>query len=345
MKTKRRWLAVALLVVVPLFLFAILREKASWRPQAVLGKAQISTKLPAKKISFVGWGGSSDVILVAAGETYQWWNIAEHKKLCETRQWMLGARSPNWSWMVRSYDGFEWKRINNKWQRQASVELRDPYKGWLQKKLWDSRIRDTDKDDAELSVSFTADSRHLVLVTRHAVRCWEIPAGRLLWYAPLAHSRPPNKSEALLARISPDGKLIALGRGGLTLFDSRTGQVVRQVARYGKTIYDVGFIANGQVVYALSNDTYDFYRTRDGRKLWSLAWRDDAHWAGWNNEVFCYPPGKSTPAVLDAFSGKIIRELPGPKLPGRYYMFVQPSPDGNWLMTDEDGNILRWRAR
>ncbi|MDH5508313.1 MAG: hypothetical protein OEZ02_13905, partial [Anaerolineae bacterium] len=159
-------------------------------------------------------------------------------------------------------------------------------------------------------------------------------------YYKQAHAYPPNA-----VAFSPDGSLIATAERDIRFWQAQDGSPVLILAGHPKSIMDIAFTPDGQILASASQDkTVRLWRVADGSLLRSL----DGH-PGIVFGVAISPDGKTLAAatrdavwVWDINSGELLRIDEHNQ---GYVYDIEYSPDGRWLGSVDKFLWLREASR
>ena len=189
-------------------------------------------------------------------------------------------------------------------------------------------------NDAELSrdgrrvVTAGADSRVQIFDARTGAHRASLRAG-----APV-----------LVARFSPDGRMVVLGdaKGHLSLW--RGGKSRPVLRRQNGPVDDADFAPDGKSVATAGFDGVSIWSVPDGRRLRLLRTPDDISRVSWSPDgsLVAAAAHDGTARIWDASNGKRLEVLKASKLPLTDAVF---SPDGRRLLTTGvglGGNVETW---
>jgi len=168
------------------------------------------------------------------------------------------------------------------WDRPAGKELRRwPLKGWA------------------YALAFSPDAKQLLISERvrvvfsrenfQGVKIWDPATGNVLRDL----GEAAKGMEVSAAAFSPDGQLIALGRGGecdangrVVLVEAATGKKLRELAGHLNGITDLSFTADGLRIITCGRDTVvRVWRTDDGQKVAELGKGRGGQFKDWIHAV------------------------------------------------------------
>lgn len=186
------------------------------------------------------------------------------------------------------------------------------------------------------TILFSPDGKTVTLIQDNDFFQWNIETGKSIRTLKLeAHG--PN-SEFLSYALSPDGtKVIGCGKGQGEIWSVASGKSLDSWANAANK--QQRYFSPDARIAVYSSQTYDFVDTATGKVNWQTDGdvdQDSMH----KGEIVL--PRKSDCQVHDVFSGKIKRQLIGPRQSdGRV---VRVTPDYIYILNSQN-QILRWRAR
>lgn len=129
---------------------------------------------------------------------------------------------------------------------------------------WEEVTR-VDQRTTANEIAFTPDGRRMVVVGAAHFRMWDVATGaQLAHHETFRDSERPADSRFICAKVSPDGRFVAVGAsmGWLYLFDAVTGDYVRRVNDTGQKVETVEWTADSRyVLVAGKGKIVDFYAT------------------------------------------------------------------------------------
>ncbi len=236
------------------------------------------------------------------------------------------------------------------------------FKPW---RLWDASTGKELRafDDGDLNwFAFLPDGRRALAKKRdEPFQVWDPAQGKLL------RALDDSARDAQYMDLSPDAKVIAVtgvgGPGGLQLLDSKSGKLLRALADGG--CFRALFTQDGKQVYGLAQyskgpmpwgvwDVATGQLLREGIRedAWKfpLAFSPDGRWAVSNRWDGNYDH-KARLVLWEVPTGKVVRTfeprqggLP-PNLAWYGALAAAFSPDGQYVVTDDDDGLLRrWQV-
>lgn len=327
----RKNLKLAFLVALPLILFAMLRDKASWRPQRInfqpySNAAAISADdrlLADKKCCGVEF--KVDLYDLLNGEVVKNWAIGHD---VARMSFSSDGKILAMAWAERAFDGSE---------TPLGVTLRDE-NGTLRELA--PVITNLDSDYLE-QLRFSPDGKTLWLASTKNLRAWDLSSGKLQWqwrsgnlerYAQ-ANSVAISKDCRFYFRHDDDGYLV------WDIAQKKPALYRKVPVFYGNSL---NFSPDASLaVYPDHRGTYSnvIIDTRSGRELWRTS-KEASEFEFAGDKIVFVDENKFK--VCDARTGKFLYELPA-----RPQSLVNSTSSKDWLYSVDvnSGDYFRQRFR
>lgn len=293
--------------------------------------------------SFVGFSPDSKTLLtMSADHTLKWWDVRSHQERASqnyqySENFQAGAGGVK---VAMSPDG---KTIALA-SKEGSVTLFD---GALKNKKGEIDLRENLNQDC----SYLADTVNAMAFSHDGKTIAIDHGGNIsLWDTTSSHSKNNSICLGVMADIyypslsfSADGGILAANRGGVTVWDTGTGKILKLRDNHAGNIVSVAITPDGKTIVTASED-----RTA---KLWSaVSGKELATFKGHSGEVWSVafsPDGKTiatgsadtTVKLWDAASYKELTTLKGHTSGVTSIGF---SPDGKVVATSSENEVKLW---
>lgn len=287
----QRWLKFTALLLVPLLLYAVLAERASWRPRIFhygdnvtavaysangqwlacarqskleLRDAQTAqvvwqNELAEDYIKAMAFAPDSQTLVISRNNSLQLWDVLTH-----TLRYDLMAHYPYWHNATALFFTPDSAHLITGGD-ESQVLLWDTQSGKL--------IRTVSNAKTVVPVALSADARTLALITYRSVATY-VTLCNVATGQPLGALRPAAEDETSCAAFAPDHKTLAMGTGGgqILLWDITTGHEMRQFMAHPNGVNHLAFSLNGQLLATSgADDTVKLWDAQQGKLLRTLT--------------------------------------------------------------------------
>jgi hypothetical protein len=318
---KRFWKFSALVfaVALPVALFFVAREAASWKPQALAGvsyKQDFAVSPDGRRIAYAPRQTRVIVRELESGASHE---IRDQKAM------ILGVQfAPDGKLLALC-----WRTSNPRYEQVLEAML------WSQSGSRALEKAPAIDEEGLESFSFAPDGRKLRMLTSSRFLEWDVRSGQLLRVV---------KMEKAGNALSADAKTIFWGGwgGDVGATDVRTGQVSAQW-NSGQSAFEAFNLSPfGSYLLTDKPNSWRVYDMVHRRALWSFPRANitEQNWLFSPDERFLFIAAKSTVEVREMPSGRVVRRLP--RVPETELLAV--SADGTTLFTRKKSVVYRQRA-
>ena len=284
-------------------------------------------------------------------EGFQVWDVASRKPLWKSDDYFMCFSPPNTETNRTKYvmvaRGAHPEEDSLPDLKGVKLELLDADTGKFRRQMDQLSGDDQDAEaDGILDYGFSADGSQFRMATQNYLRIYS-PGNSFLY--PLIEWSGINKDNGLsCAYFAPKKDQVVAFDGSIVILNATTGALIRRFPLFVPPLPKTGKTTDGPHHLEVSGDeslfveqfdeadTSRVYRLSDGKLLWSTK-----DWVTFSPDgKLAYVPSSTGLGVLDARTGRKLKQLRGPK----EYGFA-PSTDGNWLYEAREGKIFRWRTR
>ena len=342
----RKRVLLGLLIVIPLALFVLTYNAASWRPELMAAGSPQDMLLD-----------NTDEILSVRSRSGHWiaamtrngWATLVDVKHNRVRH-DIAAGAPAFSdneryfavvWPVamgedcypRSSCKVEGRKVEGRIE-----DLRSHRKTQLQSVFWPDKVKDLDL--GVVDCAFSSDDSQFVAVTQNLILCWDVASGRLISKTLGEFGDTVQVCAGASEIWAPEHE--QHGQTQPVFLDARTGKVKRVAHAVGYLLKDERFCwQNADVM----GGAEQIYRISDGKKVFHLSaapdekntmpgsiWSNDGKWMAVYRD--------RTAQLIGVGSWRVVARCPMP-------------PSGQWAFDDDDhvltldkkGQVYRWRLR
>ena len=338
---KRRVL-ICLAVVIPLALFVMARNAASWRPELMAAGSPQDILLdntdeilsvrsrPGHWIAAMTWNGRATLVDV------------KHNRVRHD----IAAGAPAFSDDER-YFAVVWPMAmgedrypRSSFKVEGRIEdLRSHRKTQLQSVLWPDKVKDLDL--GVVDCAFSSNDSQFVAVTQNLILCWDVASGRLISKTLGEFGDTVQVCAGASEIWAPEYE--QHGQTQPVFLDARTGKVKRAAHADGYLLKDERFCwQNADVI----GGEEQIYRISDGKKVFHLSaapdekntmpgsiWSNDGKWMAVYRD--------RTAQLIEVGSWRVVARCPMPPS-NQEWSF---DDDDHVLTRDDKGRVYRWRLR
>ena len=329
----RKKLSLAFLIALPIILFAMLRDKASWRPQRLLTSTYMSAFAISPDDQWLAFtttdkDGEIFVSELPSGKVVKHWKISHR---ISAMKFSPDGKTVAMSWFEPDNEGGT---------KSLGVTLRD-VRGNLHELQPVTKILSIDSPQ---QLRFSPDGKTLWLASSQNLRAWNLSDGKLQWQWRSGKLEPYAPSSSVA--ISEDCRFYFRCDGDSYLVwdivQKKPALSFKNAAFSGD---NMEFLPDASLAYYFDRRKMTLgpktsfniiLDTRTGHELWRTASDQEPMFAG--NRVLFLKENKFK--VCNARTGKFLCDLPA-----RPQSYVLPASSKDWLYSGADNGTDYFRQR
>ena len=337
----RKNLKLTFLIALPLILFAMVRDKASWRPQSIntpryTSEIAISPDDQLFAYAFASEPDNNSKVFVSelqSDKVAEHWQINHIVDSSLLRDGNTLAFSPDGKMLAMA-----WSVIDMGTLQSLGVSVRDEH-GKIREL---QPIKNILSEDYPQQLRFSPDGKTIWLASLQNLRAWNLSSGKLQWQWRSGDLRRYPETSLVSVAISTDCRFyFRYNEESYLVWDIARNQLAMRLNNkpYGAGLRFSPDASSASYSYSDSklSESYVVIDTRTGRELWRPAGREEPWFAG-DKVVFSQ---ENKFKVCNARTGKFLYELPA-----KPQSYVLPAASIDWLYTiKQGGDYFRQRFR